>query len=344
MRTATLTLLSLLCLGACTNEKDDTGGEDDAGEVGGGVGGEGSGGEGSGGEGSGGEGSGGDEDPSVSGTVTGPYSPDPNPSAVVYAWNEDDSLEVETDDEGQYEVTLTPGTWWLEPSDYECYGDSVEVELALGDRLSVDLEIIDCITADKPNLYLYPPAPVAMQVELELDRRQRVVASDPPYRADAGWRGTALPDGTFAVRGPLDRRVAAPAPFLFYEVSLAPWQARSLPRTEGWCVEGSDPAVAAETMAEILGEYGFNARERLDFVEAWEHDLPPAAAYAVWPLTEVDHLAGVAMDPPLPLSRLWLVVDDGDRCPIMAPPAVVPFDRSGGHAVEWGVILDDIVR
>ncbi len=337
MRTPTLLfVLSLpLALGACSSEAGDTGKDDELG-TGGGVGGDGSDGT-DGGDGSDGS-DGGEGAPVVSGIVTGPYTDDPNPNAVVYGWRDEEVAEAETDDRGAYELTLSAGSWMLEPSDGECYGSVVNVDLVDGDRLSVDLFIDDCITADKPNLYLYPAAPTPTTVALELDRRQAVVASDPPYRADRGWRGEARPDGTFAPhRGPV-------APFLFYEVSLAPWQARSLPRTEGWCVPGGDTAAAAEAMAEILGEYGFNARERLDFVEAWEHDLPPAAAYAVWPLTEVDHLAGVAIDPPLVLDRLWLVVDDGDRCPAMAPPAVVPFDRAGAHAVEWGVILDDIVR
>ena len=335
-RTSLLLFASMSLLAACTGGEDDTGAKDDTDIQDGGVGGDG----GTGGDGGDGGDGGGGGDPTVGGVVTGPYSSEPNPYATVYAWQPetDGWTTADTDDDGIYTMTLAAGPWVLEPEADECYGQSVEITLADGDNTVVDLHIDDCITADKPNLYLYPDRPTPTQVFLDLDRRQRVVASHPQYKERTGWRGLALPDGSFrTIRG-------LTVPFLFYEVSLAPWQARSLPRTEGWCIDGHDTDAAVAAMADILTEYGFNAMETADFIEGWEHDLPVADAYAVWPLTEVDHMADVIMDPPLPLSRLWLVVDDGAHCPAMSPPVVVPFDRSGAHAVEWGLILDDITR
>jgi hypothetical protein len=316
--------------------KDDTGGADggDGGGIGGGVGGDG----GDGGDGAADGGDGGGDEATVSGIVTGPYSDDPNPNATVWAWNADgDEIEVATDGEGRYVHILTPGEWIFEPqAPGDCYGSGADLSLAAGDEVELDLHIDDCITADKPNLYLYPARPTPTRVQLELDRRQRVVASDPPY--GQGWRGVARPDGAWRSGD------GSVVPFLFYEVSLAPWQRLGLDRRAGWCVDGLSTAAAAAEMGEILAEYGFNAAEVADFVEAWEIDLPPADSYAVFPMTEVDHLAGVHIDPPLALSRLWLIVDEGARCPAAEPPPVVPFDRSGPHAVEWGVVLRDLVR
>ena len=126
-------------------------------------------------------------------------------------------------------------------------------------------------------------------------------------------------------------------------MSLAGWQSRSLQRDAGWCVLfGGLPAVH---MADILADYGFNARERDDFVDAWIHDLPPSESYAVYPQIEVDDYAGLQIQPMLPVERLWLVVDDGAGCAPRQVPEVQPFDRSGAtSAVEWGVVLGDLVR
>ncbi|MDP2315302.1 MAG: hypothetical protein Q8P41_20560, partial [Pseudomonadota bacterium] len=76
----------------------------------------------------------------------------------------------------------------------------------------------------------------------------------------------------------------------------------------------------------------------------WRFDLPPASAYAVYPQRDVAHAAGVAIDPPLRLERLWLLVEEAGACGAMSEPVIEPFDRAGPHAVEWGVVLGGLGR
>lgn len=271
----------------------------------------------------------------VTGVVTGPYSGDPNPDAIVFASPERGATErADADEEGTYSFELDEGWWTFYATSWGCYSNEIGVAVVPCKEATVDLRIEDCDKADKPNLYLHPARPVPTQVRLELAPRQEVVASDPPYRG--GWSGVAWPDGTFST-------AEGRAPFLFYEVSLATWQSRRLQRTEGWCVAGGVEQAVAE-MAGILDAWGFDAAEVDDFVEAWRHDLPPASTYAVYPQTEVDVFAGLTIEPHLDVDRLWLVVDEAPACHIPYEPAVVPFARRGAHAVEWGVILGDLVR
>jgi hypothetical protein len=212
-----------------------------------------------------------------------------------------------------------------------CYTADVAVSPAPCETVTRDLEVpITCDTADKPNLYLYPLRPTPTVVQLRHDPRQEVFASEPPY-ADA-WEGTAYPDGTFAPVG------EAPAPFLFYEITLLPGQYTALQHHERFCIPG-DGAVRA--LADLLGAYGFSERERADFVDAWSADLPPASSYAVYPQLAVDDAVQVDITPPMPLHRLWLVLEDGRDCTPTAPaPQALP--RHGAHAVEWGVVLHDL--
>ena len=68
-----------------------------------------------------------------------------------------------------------------------------------------------------------------MAVRLHHTDRQAIVASAPRYPAGEGWTGVAHPDGTWSAEGEC-------WPFLFYEVSVAPWQGARFQRQAGWCV------------------------------------------------------------------------------------------------------------
>jgi hypothetical protein len=235
---------------------------------------------------------------------------------------------VQTDADGNYEFhTEEDGTYILSAAGGGCFSDDERVEVAACDEIETDLVVDDCTSVDKPNLYLYPATDTPMTVTLRHDVRQEVFASDPPYLG--GWEGTAHPDGWFTPTG------GERAPFLFYEMTVLPAQVAGMQREEAHCV-GGDGAVLA--MADLLGEYGFTAREQADFVDGWETDLPVRPSYAVYPQRRVADVVRVNLDPPLRLERLWLVVTDGAGC---VPTARAParFDRSGPHAVEWGVML-----
>ncbi len=271
----------------------------------------------------------------------------PAADATVYlATPGGDTRDTTADAEGRWSFTdLPPGDYIVAaveaggppdsggPGETSCASPDTPATVVACEATTVPLDLTDCITADKPNLYLYPAQDTPAAVRLHLRPTQRIVAADPAYPA-GGWRGIAHPDGTFTTQG-------ARAPFLFYEVSLAGAQAARFQRDAGWCLP-EDGAVDA--MAAILEAYGFTAREVDDFVDGWRHDLPPSpTGYAVYPQTNVDFAAGLTLSPPLPVHRLWLLVDDGAACAARAAPAVRPFPRQGAHAVEWGLVRDGLV-
>jgi hypothetical protein len=234
--------------------------------------------------------------------------------------------------DGTYALCVPAGEWFVYAMLDGC-DDGELLTLAAGESYSLDMNVPQsCDTADKPNLYLYPAVPTRTSVRVEKSARQRIFASEPAY--ERGWSGIAMPDGRFVTKG-------AAAPFLFYEITLEPRQVAPFQRDEGWCFE----ADAVAGMAGVLDMYGFNAGEIDDFVEGWRLDLPPAGAYAVYPQTDVDHAAGLTITPALPVDRLWLLVEDVGACVEALPtPSVVPFDRTGAHGVEWGVVLHGFVR
>lgn len=279
----------------------------------------------------------------VSGVVYNEGGTEVWPDAEVGIYQSGSQVDTATaDGDGAYSIELEAGTYTLyfswsdEVYDTgvgytECYTSEYTVTVEACGEHTQDLVVEECISADKPNLYLYPDRDTLMHVELELDLGQSVLASAPRYRD--GWTGIAHPDGFFSVR---DQR----APFLFYEVSLNKHQPAWLQRDVGWCLPADG---AVEAMGELLRAYDFTEREVADFVEAWEIDLPKTESYAVYPQRDVEDFARVHVSPSLPLDRLWLLVTDGAGC-ALPEPVIEPLDRRGAHAVEWGVVLDDIAR
>lgn len=250
-------------------------------------------------------------------------------SATVKAYpngDEEGAIETATNADGQYELNLEGGTDWVITAwdSDECYAADTTVSVVECTEEQVDLQLDDCVTADKPNLYLYPQEPTRMTVEVELKDKQTMVASDPAY--GDGWSGTAWPNGTWTEQG--ER-----FDFLFYEVSLSPRQHANLPPGPTTC------AADLGQLTDIVRAYGFNEREVVDFHEAWVEDLPHAEQYAVTPMRSVDRMAQVRMDPPLRLERVWFLVEPAETCDLGLLD-IEPMDRSGAHAVEWGVILD----
>lgn len=264
----------------------------------------------------------------ISGVVSGSRG-----AAVIVAVPDDGSAQqtAEVDPDGTYEINLEGGVrWTLFAQDGEgCTSRDRSFALDACEEFDQDFEIRseDCVTADKPNLYLYPDQDTPTRVTIDHDPRQEIFASDPPYRD--GWQGIAHVDGTFTPDG------GERAPFLFYEITLLPGHLDGLQREAVHCVDAGG-AVAA--MAALLGDYGFTAREQADFVDGWRNDLPPAERYAVYPQRSVDHAAAVSIEPGLPLSRLWLLVEPDPAC-VATAPVPRPLDRTGAHAVEWGVVL-----
>ena len=177
------------------------------------------------------------------------------------------------------------------------------------------------VEVKKPNIYLYPEAET--QITVTFDRPELLTVSDPLY--GDGWTVTAHPDGTLEDAG-------GKYGFLFYE-SLADPSIFRL--DEGFVVKAEQ---REQTYRRVLEAYGFNEQEILDFIEYWTDYLEPGVDYVMYPLlTE-----GVDAEMPVRFSvqpdnifRLWFgfVRYEGGAVP---EPEIVPMDRSGFEAVEWG--------
>lgn len=177
------------------------------------------------------------------------------------------------------------------------------------------------VEVKKPNIYLYPETKT--QITVTFDRPELLTVSDPLY--GDGWTVTAHPDGTLEDAG-------GKYGFLFYE-SLADPSIFRL--DEGFVVKAEQ---REQTYRRVLEAYGFNEQEILDFIEYWTDYLEPGVDYVMYPLlTE-----GVDAEMPVRFSvqpdnifRLWFgfVRYEGGAVP---EPEIVPMDRSGFEAVEWG--------
>lgn len=279
---------------------------------------------------------------STQGFVTGKVTNPNGGTVTVMAITQSGVVaEATPDDDGTYELNLAGDlTWTISARSDEgfsdtgffggtsCFSSDHTVKVKACKEYTINLNISsDCLTADKPNLYLYPDTDTPMSVTLDHDVRQDVFASDPPY--GDGWKGTAHPDGTFTTAD------GTHAPFLFYEITVLPRQGRTFQRASGVCLSADE---AVQGMADLLGAYGFNARERDDFVKAWTGTLPSYPRYAVYPQQRVDQVVGLELTPSLPVERVWLVVEDGTYCDL-DPFVPMPLARKGAHGVEWGVVL-----
>ena len=177
------------------------------------------------------------------------------------------------------------------------------------------------VEVKKPNIYLYPETKT--EITVTFDRPELLTVSDPLY--GDGWTVTAHPDGTLEDAG-------GKYGFLFYE-SLADPSIFRL--DEGFVVKAEQ---REQTYRRVLEAYGFNEQEILDFIEYWTDYLEPGVDYVMYPLlTE-----GVDAEMPVRFSvqpdnifRLWFgfVRYEGGAVP---EPEIVPMDRSGFEAVEWG--------
>ncbi|WP_071429679.1 hypothetical protein [Angelakisella massiliensis] len=173
----------------------------------------------------------------------------------------------------------------------------------------------------KPNIYLYPETKT--EITVTFDRPELLTVSDPLY--GDGWTVTAHPDGTLEDAG-------GKYGFLFYESLAVPSIFRL---DEGFVVKAEQ---REQTYRRVLEAYGFNEQEILDFIEYWTDYLEPGVDYVMYPLlTE-----GVDAEMPVRFSvqpdnifRLWFgfVRYEGGAVP---EPEIVPMDRSGFEAVEWG--------
>jgi hypothetical protein len=291
-------------------------------------------------------------------------------AAIEFA---DGLVEFVTDEEGRVRVEGIPeGAWDIRcvmPDGTEVLfkaavlsdpeTEYVELNSETGHRLVVQVsplrqpgEHSSVFSVGKPNVYLYPEAETDVNVWLAFVAGGRMTASEPEYIE--GWDVTATPEGKITAYEPvwfLDPEAGEPWPiptrgepageydFLFYEGEVAsPGQL-----DRGWVVAQGD---AERFFREKLAAYGFNERERGDFLEYWVPRLVYYPLYAVYPQVDEDYDGLVSMsvfpEPDSVLRVVFTVRGLWEGAELALPePTVAPFERGGFTVVEWGVILKE---
>lgn len=189
-------------------------------------------------------------------------------------------------------------------------------------------EFLPQVECGKPVIYLYPDAP--MDVNVRVAPNGGFSITDPVY-PDGGWDVRAYPDGRLVTRD------GNQYPYLFWEGTGLNYQR---PDT-GFVVSR---AQVAQLLADKLTLLGLNATERADFMEFWVPRMQSAPYYFITFVDQqsFDQLAPLTVTPGADsIIRVFM-----DYEPLTAPRAVQPLEittpaRNGFTVVEWGGALHE---
>jgi hypothetical protein len=178
----------------------------------------------------------------------------------------------------------------------------------------------------KPNIYLYPDKEIRLAVKLGND--DRITVSDPLY--NDGWDVIAKPGSKLTIDG-------SEYDYLFYEC-LVP--ATEFETGAGFLL----PVYEREAiLSDILDKYGFNAKEKADFLEFWLEYLDADTAYLMIPQSQemVDKALPLNLSTPADtVYRIWFgfepVNSDALQLPVLPEALIRPIIREGFTVVEWG--------
>ena len=178
----------------------------------------------------------------------------------------------------------------------------------------------------KPAIYLYPEKSMPVQVNVEIQNGY-FTKTDPQIDTGNGWDVIANPNGEITQNG---RQYH----YLFYEAVTA-----HINGNEGWVVKADK---ISSWFDEMLPKMGLNEKEKKDFTDYWNQNLPKANYYRIRLLTptELDNIVKLNIQPkPDTVIRVILVIEKLDEPVGIAEQKIITPERKGFTAVEWGVIL-----
>jgi len=183
------------------------------------------------------------------------------------------------------------------------------------------------IPVGKPNIYLYSDRDLTARVRLAPE--DAITVSEPVYQPGKGWL-VQIRNGSLNGKGD----------FLFYE-GLVPdsgWQ-----KEEGYVIRA---AYREQDMASMLGQYGFNEKETVEFIDYWASHLVGDVDFVFYPQETgaVDRVMPLYISPrPDHVMRIWFYAEPLVSIPepVMSPEKIV---RDGFSVVEWGVVISDEYR
>lgn len=174
----------------------------------------------------------------------------------------------------------------------------------------------------KPVLYLYPETDMEIRVELDYDGE--LTCTYPAYRE--GWHVQAQPDGTLK-----DWNTGREYSYLFWEgICDAQYD-----MSEGFVVRGEDTAAFLQ---ETLEEMGLTPKEYNEFIVYWLPKMQENPFNLITFQTEAytEHARLKITPEPDSVLRVFMVYRPLQDALELEAPSIVPFERSGFTAVEWG--------
>lgn len=179
----------------------------------------------------------------------------------------------------------------------------------------------------KPAIYLYPKRKT--EVNVSVAPQGKMLLTIPQYPKN-GWDVIAEPNGDiYSGQKRFD--------YLYYEASL-PDQLIQKP-SEGFVITYDERAAF---LKDLVAKIGLNEKETQQFVEYWVPILPKSPYYFVGiiPQTKLHEISPLMISPkPDSTLRLTLYFQALEKKETVTPPVILPFNRQGFTAVEWGGIF-----
>lgn len=180
----------------------------------------------------------------------------------------------------------------------------------------------------KPNIYIYSSRDIAVNVKLS--QYDKITESIPIYNKYNGWKADVF---NGSINGSND--------YLFYEAVVPD---KGFQKEKGWIINGSADGNSLEKDLSSIAElYGFNAKEKKDFLEYWGNKLDSKTGYEVFPqdTTIVDNIMPVNISPsPDNIFRIWFYFSPlCGKTGVTAPDKIKSIQRSDYTVVEWGGLV-----
>ena len=175
----------------------------------------------------------------------------------------------------------------------------------------------------KPNIYCYFDQDMAIQVKL--GREYLITASEPAYAEGRGWTADMI-GGSINGRGD----------YLFYEARVPD---EDFAQERGWLVRAGN---RARDIVRILDLYGFNEREKADFLDYWVPNLEGVGDLVFYPQETriVDRIMPLEVTPQADhIYRIWFYMTIANNSLPPEPAAVERIAVRRNVVVEWGGVI-----
>jgi hypothetical protein len=177
----------------------------------------------------------------------------------------------------------------------------------------------------KPNIYIYNGK--NENIDVVFKNPEKLLVSIPEYKT--GWSIISLDNGLF-----YEESGAIYYDYLFYEADI---NTRYFQTSTGWNLY-TDKRISM--FNKILDDYGFNKKEKDDFIEFWKEKLDKTTDYYMYPQETaiINRAMTVSINPePENVHRIWfyfIPMEEDEE--IFEPLKVEKIVHEGYTVTEWG--------